>query len=62
MYIDDCGVLIDGFSEFLSYDVIILVIMNYGIMNLWDNCKLCFGVFFKFMLVKLMKVIIEVFD
>lgn len=50
------------YSELLSYDVIILVMVEYGIMNLRDYCKLRFGVFFKFMLVNFIKVIIEVLD
>ncbi|CAH0043148.1 unnamed protein product [Clonostachys solani] len=50
------------YSELPSYDVIIPAMMEHGIMNLRDNCKLRPGVPLKPMLAKPTKAITEVLD
>ncbi|CAM1502875.1 Fc.00g076510.m01.CDS01 [Cosmosporella sp. VM-42] len=50
------------YSELPSYDVIIPAVLNHGIMNLRDNCKLRPGVPLKPMLAKPTKAITEVLD
>ncbi|OIW33508.1 ATP-dependent DNA ligase [Coniochaeta ligniaria NRRL 30616] len=56
------GILKTVYSELPSYDVIIPAMLNHGIMNLRDHCKLRPGVPLKPMLAKPTKAITEVLD